>query len=389
MTTVTFFTRSLKPCFLEVRHAGQSIQTVPFHLTDDHRESDECCWIAKPLLKSHGEWEFRIEFNDGTYAAPYNLGSFENYRTSLDTLWVQNGQIFDYLPENSLTDSTVVKVPNFIGSLPKRPLYVYLPRGYFQHPDKTYPVIYMHDGQNVFERFNTDSYAGSFRADEVADRLIRAGQMPECIIVGISNGGGQRIAEYLPDYVELHPHVLKGERPMTQFGQADRTARYYIHDVAPYIERNFRASSLRSQRATCGSSMGGLFSAFLGWEYPQFAAQHACMSPSFWITGDLDNEYADQKTVERFRHGDFRPIRLYLDSGTGDNSSDSDDGMHDTVAARDALLENGYTLGDNLVYRLDEGAGHNEAAWANRLPEIFKFLMPFENQYEKTLRNDF
>ena len=165
---------------------------------------------------------------------------------------------------------------------------------------------------------------------------------------------------------------------MNRCGRADNTVSYYIQDVAPYVEHHFRASSDRARRATCGSSMGGLFSAYLGWEFPDFAAQHACMSPSFWITGELDNDYANMETVRRFREGEFRPIRLYLDSGTGGDDAKSDDGMHNTIAARDALLENGYTLGDNLVYVLDEGAGHNEAAWANRLPQVLKFLLPFD-----------
>ena len=103
-------------------------------------------------------------------------------------------------PSGFVSASQVIKIPDFAGSLPPRALYVYLPRGYAEHIDKRYPVLYMHDGQNCFETYSEDSYAGTWRAEEAADAVIGSGQMRECIIVGVSNGRNERMAEYLPPY---------------------------------------------------------------------------------------------------------------------------------------------------------------------------------------------
>jgi predicted alpha/beta superfamily hydrolase len=115
--------------------------------------------------------------------------------------------------------------------------------------------------------------------------------------------------------------------------------------------------------------MGGLFSAYLAWEHPEFARHHAIMSPSFWITR---TRQGPMRTIERLRTGHPRDIRLWLDSGT------VNDGLEQTLAARDALLENGYIEGSNFRHYIDEGASHNEAAWAGRLPLIFQFLFPLD-----------
>ena len=113
--------------------------------------------------------------------------------------------------------------------------------------------------------------------------------------------------------------------------------------------------------------MGGLFSAYLAWEHSEFARHHALMSPSFWLTRTRQGTL---KTIERLRTERPRDIRLWLDSGT------ANDGMVETLAARDALRENGYIEGLNFRHYIDEGAGHNEVAWAGRLPLIFQFLFP-------------
>lgn len=271
--------------------------------------------------------------------------------------------------------SRVIKIPDFIGRLSERAIYVYLPPGYDDHPDHYYPVLYMHDGQNCFQSFAEDSYAGSWRADETTDDLISQGLMRPVIIVGVSNGGVDRTLEYLPPYANLQPRLGKYPIPWPKHpaGRADHTFAYYRDDVAPYISREFRVQEGRETTATCGSSMGGLFSTYIAWEHPEFARHHAILSPSYWVTG---NWRAVLTTVERLRSGSPRDIRIWLDSGTGNGSGHSDDGMKETQAARDALLENGYCIGPNFHYFLDEGATHHESAWANRLPKILPFIFP-------------
>lgn len=192
--------------------------------------------------------------------------------------------------------------------------------------------------------------------------------MPECLIVGVANGGSERMWEYLP------PDCTRGEgggqkRP----GRADQLAAYYRGQVAPYIEQHYRGLSGREHRATVGSSMGGLLSAYMAWNLPDFAGQHAALSSSFWITGER-NVPRSAKMIEQLRTGEPRDMRLWLDSGT--RSGDSDDGMGAAFEALDALLENGYAIGPNLQHHVDAGAGHNERAWARRLDRVFLFLFP-------------
>jgi predicted alpha/beta superfamily hydrolase len=282
----------------------------------------------------------------------------------------------------------VVKIPNFAGRLSPRPLYIYTPRGYAEHPDRIYPVLYMHDGQNVFETFAADSYVGSWKADETADRLIGQGRMQECLIVGVSHGDATRCSEYTPPYitrpVELLidvPAKLPGgarRRVRTtptqlQAGQADRTFAYYRDDVAAYIRAHYRALTRREHTAVCGSSMGGIFSLYIAWEHPEFARHCAALSPAFAVTSDARS---GEGVLERLQTGPRRDVRIWLDSGTQDSPGAGDDDHAETRAARDGLLALGFTAGKDLQYVLDEGAIHHESAWADRLPGVFSFLFP-------------
>jgi predicted alpha/beta superfamily hydrolase len=275
----------------------------------------------------------------------------------------------------NIAASRVNKIPAFQGRLSRRPLYVYLPPGYDEQPDRHYPLLYMHDGQNCFERFVEDSYAGSWRIDETADRLIAQGVMRPCIIVGVSHGGTERIIEYLPPYATLQPRVgnVPIPWPKAAKGRADETFAYYRDDVAPYMRQHYRILEGRDQVATCGSSMGGLFSTYIAWEHPDFARHHAILSPSYRVTS---NWRGVMETVERLGKGKPRPVRLWLDSGTQDAHGRGDDGAKNTLTARDALLANGYELGPDFHYLLDEGAGHNESAWAARMHQVLPFLFP-------------
>ncbi|MEZ4662588.1 MAG: alpha/beta hydrolase-fold protein [Caldilineaceae bacterium] len=271
--------------------------------------------------------------------------------------------------------------------MPPRPLYIYLPRGYNEHVERRYPVLYMHDGQNVFEAFVQDSYVGSWRADEIADRLIAAGQMRECIIVGVSNGQAARLAEYLPPYAVYPPPSPNGAQPNgahkgrrkvsplspTIQGAADKTVRYY-QEVAAYIGQHYRVLTGREHAATCGSSLGGLLSLYMAWEHPAFARHHAVMSPSFWITAQ--NGAGQYAAIERLRTGPPPDVRLWLDSGT--TSDAGDDGLALTKLANQALLANGFHSGSNYQFYIDQGGRHHESSWSARLDQVLKFLFPKE-----------
>lgn len=372
---------------LEIRQDDDTVLRLPMSWVGSGRSADEGVWVAELSgLPPDGEWQFRIDLGDGRCEQP-EFAPF--YTTTLRRVWFQDRQAFGYRPAPLVSPPRVVKLPEFGGRLSPRPLYLYLPRGHDEHTEKRYPVLYMHDGQNCFEAFVDDSYAGSWQADITANLLIRQGLMRECIIVGVSNGQEQRILEYLPPYARHLPPPRRPTRPAAPDeaaeqpqrplrpvpGRAQHTAAYY-REVAAYVERAYRGIADRDRRATCGSSMGGLLSVYLAWEHTDFARHHAALSPSFWITRNPDGT---MEAVNRLRSLPRRDVRLWLDSGTRSTPTRGDDGMRDTQLARAALLAAGYVEGRDFVYYLDEGAIHSETAWAARLPLIFQFLFPTDD----------
>lgn len=370
---------------LEVCLQDGRVERIALSAVGPGRYVGEKLWVADlEGLVPPGQWQFRVDLGK-TQDHPSYTGF---YTTALHTLWLQDRQIFSYQPKGFVSPSRVVKLGAVKGSLPVRPFYVYLPRGYDRHSHRRYPVIYMHDGQNCFETYVEDSYAGSWQAEQAADLLIRQGLMKECLIVGVGNAQEERVLEYLPPYASVHPRSrrpyvesIHGSQPIDaprrplspQPGRADQTIAYYGNEVAPLIERRFRTLSGREHRATCGSSMGGLFTLYMAWEHPEFARHHAALSTSFWITR---NRAGQLEAIKRLQAGKPRDIRLWLDSGTRSSSDRGTDGMQDTRAARDALIESGMVEGSDFHYYLDEGANHSEQAWASRLPLVFQFLFP-------------
>jgi len=361
-------------------------RSVPLVWSGSGRHSDESLWLAdlSGLLPA-GEWQFRVNLGDGRLLHPEFAPC---YTTTLRSLWMQDGHLFDYRPAPAVSPPCVVKIMDFPGSLGLRPLYVYLPRGYDEHVDRRYPVLYMHDGQNCFDAFVDDSYAGAWQADLAASLLIRQGLMQECLLVGVSNGQEQRILEYLPPYArhlppprrptvavdhgdEQPPRQQRPLRPVP--GRADATLAYYRDEVAPFVAERYRTRTGREHTATCGSSLGGLFSVYIAWQHSDFARHHAALSTSFWATRTANGRL---EAVERIRTAPRRDIRLWLDSGTLSSPGRGNDGQRETAQARAALLEAGYVEGVDFQYYLAQGATHSEDAWAARLPMVLQFLFP-------------
>lgn len=224
-----------------------------------------------------------------------------------------------------------------------RDVVVWLPPSYFRQTDRRYPVLYMHDGQNtVGAEFETD-----WRADEVADSLIRAHSIEEIIIVGIYNS---------PDRNEEYANTEKG-----------RTyADFVVNTVKPFIDAKYRTQSDRAHTAVMGSSMGGLISFLFVWWHPDIFSQAGCLSSAF-----LD-DVSDILDQVRNYGGPKKRIRIYMDissQGIDQRLKQSTDEMFSL------LQEKGYTAGKDVEYYYDRGADHTERAWAARLwrPLLFMF----------------
>lgn len=296
----------------------------------------------------HG-WLGGNEFFDH---APYGGYGNSNYFTSLDVCFVQDGHVFNYTPPPAVSASRIV-VTNVASSwapaIPGRDIRIYLPRGYDDNPGKRYPVLYLHDGQNVF--FPGGAF-GSWLADRTADREISQGRLRECILVGIDNTAN-RLAEYCPP----------GDSVLGNAGIADAYANFIIHNVRPTVDTHFRTLTAPRDTLVMGSSMGGLVSAYMGWETNGFGAI-GVMSPSFWTASNF---------VARIAAGAKRDLRIYMDFGTQESASP--EAWHATWQVYAHWLADNYAPNADLHMVTGCGQAHNEAAWAARLPAALHYLL--------------
>jgi predicted alpha/beta superfamily hydrolase len=243
---------------------------------------------------------------------------------------------------NTITGNVVVLPDVYSPQLNnRRDLIVYLPPSHAAG-QRRYPVFYMQDGQNLFDE--ATGFGGwEWHVDETLETLSQAGL--EAIAVGIPHAGDDRISEYSP---------FDGFRP----GRGDAYLSFLTDTVKPLIDGAFRTQPDPRHTGLFGSSMGGLISLYGFFSRPHVFGFTGAMSPSLW--------YARGAIYRYVREAPYNAGRIYLDHGTRENT-----------AARMAklLAEKGYRAGEDLVYVKEDGGEHNEAAWARRLPDAFRFLL--------------
>lgn len=218
----------------------------------------------------------------------------------------------------------------------ERTLRLYLPPDYADHPDRRYPVIYMHDGQNLFD--DKTAYSGEWGVDETLNELAKKTGF-EAIVVGIDNGGDKRMSELSPyptPKLELTP-------------EGPDYMRFIVEVVKRYIDQRYRTLPDRANTAIMGSSMGGLISHYALQAYPQVFSKFGVFSPSYWSSPEL---------VERAAKTPLPPdTRIYLYCG-----GDEGHGMSDaTVAMADSLKGQGPS--DAVMLHILPGAIHHEKYW--------------------------
>lgn len=236
----------------------------------------------------------------------------------------------------------------------QRDLIVYLPPGYDDQPQRQFPVLYLHDGQNLFDGSTSFIPGMDWHVGQTADYFIAEGRVAPLIIVGIYNAGKQRLGEYTPT-----------RAPKLGGGSANRYAKFLLEEVQPMVKGNYRVLGSAENTGIGGSSLGGLVSLYLGLRQPQIFGKIAALSPSVWW---------NQRVILRFAESvPVGPLpRIWLDIGTREGPRIVDD----VERFRDILLHKGWQLGRDLAYQRVEGAEHNEAAWAARVGPFLEFLFP-------------
>ena len=239
-------------------------------------------------------------------------------------------------------------------------IIVYLPPGYDAEPSRRYPVLYLQDGQNLFDA--STAFSTEWEVDETAEALIAAGEIEPLIIAGIYNAGAYRIDEYTPTR----------DRAKRAGGKAKLYGRMLVEELKPYIDSEYRTLPDAANTGLGGSSLGGLVSLYLGLLYSGIFWKLAVLSPSVW----WDNRFI----VRRVRALSTKPpSRIWLSTGTAEG-----DGVVDAARrVRDAVVAKGWELGRDLAYREIEGGRHHETAWGAVMPDVLKFLFAREEKIGK------
>jgi len=238
-------------------------------------------------------------------------------------------------------------------------LRVWLPPGYddLANAGRRYPVLYLNDGQNLFE--SATSFAGvEWQADETADRLIREGKIPPMMIVGLDNAGRSRIREYMP-HRSLHPVMLRA--------QGARYPTFLIKEVMPFIARNYRVAAGPENTGLGGSSLGALIAVYTVAVRPGLFGRLLMESPSLWASNR--QFIKESRAVKRW------PERVLLATGTAEaGRKDRDQSVVDDVRELAGILRRAGLGEKRLKLIIEDGATHNESAWARRFPEALTFL---------------
>ena len=237
-----------------------------------------------------------------------------------------------------------------------RTIVVWLPPGYSQS-NQHYPVLYLHDGQNLFEA--RDSLSGySWQADRTAASLIKENKIDKLLMVGIYHQDN-RLWEYTPF----------ADKDIGGGGEAYLD--FVLQEVKPFIDKNYRTKPERSSTALAGSSLGGLISLYALFRYPDVFSKVGVMSPAlYWCRGKI---FRFISTAGFSRHNDSK---IYLDMGTreGDTLKSFANSIKLVRRLRKQLIGLGFTETESLFYLEDEGARHDEIAWANRFKNVLMFF---------------
>ncbi|MCX7971419.1 MAG: alpha/beta hydrolase-fold protein [Negativicutes bacterium] len=237
----------------------------------------------------------------------------------------------------------------------RRSIRIYLPSDYYRLPQKRYPVLYMHDGQNVFSDAAADLGSG-WHVNETIERLMALGKTRGCIVVGIENGRELRDSEYNP----------------TEEG--DAYGEFIVNTLKPLVDCKLRTIPYRRATAIAGSSAGGVIALYVGLKYQDVFSMIGAFSPAIWWSPAGMDGFVRQ-----------RSMRIYMDIGTGECEGEEDvtaDYEWSTRWFYDGLRRGGFHEDDIMLFQVD-GGQHSESDWASRFPLAYMWLMEnYLDRYE-------
>lgn len=310
-----------------------------------------------------GEYFIELKIPKGTYEYKITRGAWDKVECARNGNGIENRRLvveddasilidieewqdrFPAGPKKSTAGKNVhiIDTAFFIPQLNKtRRVWIYLPEGYTQ-TKKRYPVLYMHDGQNVFD--DTSSFSGEWGVDEYLD----SSTAKPCIVVAVDHGGKDRISEYCP-------------YDMERFGKG--TGHAYVDfltkTLRPYINKKYRTKKCRKYTFISGSSMGGLISMYALLKYPRVYGGAGVFSPAFWVGPKI---FDDMKST-----GKKLKSKVYLYAGMQEGETM----VPMTLRATEELDNNSRSTIRTVIRQ--EGK-HNEARWRVEFPLFYEWLM--------------
>ena len=253
----------------------------------------------------------------------------------------------------------------------RRDILVYLPRGYGRLSRRRYPVLYLQDGQNVFDA--ATSFAGvEWGVDESAERLIKENLIEPLIVVAVANTGEQRIHEYAPTRGVID---AKAKRKRRSKGLARKYARFLIDELKPYIDRKYRTNPDAEFTGLGGSSLGGLVTLAIGILYPQVFSRLMVMSPSIWW-----DDFAIYRLVDSIEQKP--PLKIWLDTGT------AEPGWEQARELLNRLLEKGWKLQkDALIHGSPRRRSQRSGLGCTRRTGATVFVSASKIEFSRLQRN--
>jgi|WetSurMetagenome_2_1015567.scaffolds.fasta_scaffold46517_3 predicted alpha/beta superfamily hydrolase len=300
---------------------------------------------------TRGSWKSEALNNDGSIPSNYAFEVFNDTIIEIKVnLWADQ---IERKVEGQIT-GTVKYYKNFQGQgIKPRDVIVWLPPGYETELNKNYPVLYMHDGQNIVDP-NTSTFQFDWQLDENADSLIRKRLIQPIIIVGIYNTS-DRDFEY--------DEGTLGKAYMN----------FIIDSLKPFIDRNYRSLSDRENTANGGASLGGLISFILMWEHSDIFSKALCFSPAFKI----DNyNFVDNITDY---NGKKKNIKVFINNGDNELDSQLQPGVDEMLTA---LIHKGYQQGKEFYSYRAKNSQHGERDWAKYVWRSLIFLFGTEKGKE-------
>jgi len=354
-----------KTVFKTVIKANQLVLNIHLFLAGNFNNWNpaDSAWQLHPV--GEGVYQLKKEMQKGVYQFKVTKGSWQSVECRADgkpienrsliitkdtaiTLDIAGWQDNFAKAEKSHTASPQVHIISDKFDMPQlgrqRRVWIYLPAGY-QSSKRKYPVIYMHDGQNLFDEY-TSGY-GEWGIDEILDKFP---DKKECVVVGIDHGGDYRITEY-------DPYDSKYGK-----GRGDDYTEFIVKTLKPYVDKHYHVKSGAKNTTIAGSSMGGLISMYAALKYPDVFGNAGIFSPAFWIAPEIYT-YAQNAVLPS-------SSRFYFVCG----DAESDSMVADMQKMADIIrLKAKSDLSAPVL--IIKGASHNEKQWNGDFPGFYNWLM--------------